>query len=111
MDDDVFIRHNVVVQMRVYGRSHFGGTAFDFAHETEQGTPIVGLGEAFSLEESSALELFIGVEKAVGCDEFDARGLFPPRKEELKETRDRGFSNSDGAGDANDEGGAGSALA
>ena len=108
--DDLRVRDDVVAEMRIERRTHLCRPAFHLTHEPQQCPPIVGLGESFALHQSASLQLAIGVEKAVGGDELDSRGVVPAGQKFAQEPRGGRLSHRDRACDSDHKGGALSTL-
>src|SRR5699024_11340932 len=76
-DDHLGAGDDVVGVVGVHGRPDLGGSGFDGRDEFQQLAPVVGLGEALPAGQAAALELGIGVEEAVGGEEFDTGSVGP----------------------------------
>src|SRR5699024_8629398 len=109
-DHHFLVRQDVVGQVGVHGCADLFGTALNGADEAEQGPAVVGFREAFAAHEAAALQLGVGVEEAIGGDQFHVRSVRPAAQHLLEHARGCGFAHSHGAGNANHEGGAGAAL-
>jgi hypothetical protein len=109
--DDLGVAHDVVDDVRVERRAHLGGARLHLRDEAQQRAAVVRLGEALARHEAATLELGVGVEEAVGCDELDARGVFPPPQQLAQEARHRRLADGDRSGDTDDEGRAVAAVA
>ena len=104
VDDDLLARHDVVDEVRIDRRGDIALARLDLGEEADERHAVVALGEALALHQPVALELGVGMEKAVGRQQLHLGRVGPARQHRLQHARRRRFADRHRAGDADDVG-------
>src|SRR5690606_37811411 len=102
-DDHFLALDHVIDEVGVDRDSDLFLAGFDIGEEVHKAGAIVAFRKALAVHQIAALELGIGIEKAVGGNEIDTRARWPAREQGLQDTGGGGFSHRNRAGDPNDE--------
>ncbi len=109
-DEDIGLTHDhslagddVIGQVRIDRRRHFGPPTLDLGEEPQQCSPVVGLWKTLAVHEPSAPQLSVGQQEPVGGDELHVGGRRPPAEQLAQDAGGRRLADGDRSGDADDE--------
>ena len=97
-------RHHVVDEMRIDRGDHIALARLDVRQEANERAAIVAFGKALALHQALANESGVGVQKAVGGDEFDFGRIGPSRQQRLENAGGRRLAHRHRACNADDIG-------
>src|SRR3954451_14852256 len=104
VDGNIFIRHDVVGEVRINRRFDVALSGFDLPQETNERVLVIALRKTLLVHQAFTFEHRVRQKKTVGRDESDLRRVRPARQQSLQHARGRRLADRDGTGNADDIG-------
>ena len=100
---DILTWKNIVLNVRIKRCRHTTNAGFHIAEEAQQLIGIESLGETLAAHQSAFFQFGIGIKKAVGRQQINARMIRPARKKRFQDTCRRTFADRHRSGDTNNK--------